>query len=102
MIYSTLSTREKTLLKKLITCGLLAVASGATADDLILDGIDLARDSVHLRPTRGADMARVQADFGAPSAQQAAIGEPPITRWDYPGFVVYFEHDVVLHTVAAR
>ena len=102
MVYSTLSPRERTVLKKLIACGLLAIASGATADDLILDGIDLASDSMHLRPTRGANMARVQADFGAPSTQQAAIGEPPITRWDYPGFVVYFEHDVVLHAVATR
>ena len=90
------------MLKKLITCGLLAIASGATADDLILDGIDLARNSMHLRPNRGANMARVQADFGTPSTQQTAIGEPPITRWDYPGFVVYFEHDVVLHAVATR
>ncbi len=90
------------MLNKLIACGLLAIASGATADDLILDGIDLASDSMHLRPTRGANMAGVQAEFGAPSTQQAAIGEPPISRWDYPGFVVYFEHDVVLHAVATR
>jgi hypothetical protein len=44
----------------------------------------------------------VQANFGAPSTQQAAIGEPPITRWDYSGFVVYLKHDVVLHAVATR
>jgi hypothetical protein len=28
------------------------------------------------------------------------VGDPPITRWEYPGFVVYFEHHLVVHTVA--
>jgi hypothetical protein len=45
-------------------------------------------------------MATVEARFGAPSLQQSAVGEPPITRWDYPGFVVFFEHDRVIHSVA--
>lgn len=45
-------------------------------------------------------MATVETRFGAPSQQQAAVGEPPITRWDYPGFVVFFEHDRVIHSVS--
>jgi hypothetical protein len=28
------------------------------------------------------------------------VGHPPITRWDYPAYSVFFEHDHVLHTVA--
>ena len=27
-------------------------------------------------------------------------GKPPITRWDYDGFSVYFEHQHVIHAVA--
>ena len=27
------------------------------------------------------------------------VGEPPITRWIYPAFSVYFEHDHVVHAV---
>jgi hypothetical protein len=27
------------------------------------------------------------------------VGEPPITRWDYGSYSVYFEYDVVLFSV---
>jgi hypothetical protein len=53
-------------------------------------------------PARGMTMARVESAFGAPSNRLAAVGQPPITRWEYPGFVVYFEHEHVIHTVTAR
>jgi hypothetical protein len=47
-------------------------------------------------------MATVESRFGPPSNRHAAVGNPPITRWDYPQFSVYFENDRVLHTVLAR
>ncbi len=50
-------------------------------------------------PERGQRMTDVEARYGAPTTRYPAVGEPPITRWDYPGFVVYFEHDRVLHAV---
>lgn len=53
-------------------------------------------------PTRGATMSVVEARFGSPTTRHAAIGAPPITRWDYPGFSVFFEHDRVLHSVLVR
>ncbi|MBM0105136.1 hypothetical protein JM946_10260 [Steroidobacter sp. S1-65] len=52
------------------------------------------------RPARGMSMDKVEATYGAPTRREAAVGEPPITRWEYPGFVVYFEHHLVIHTVA--
>ena len=54
------------------------------------------------RPNRGSSMATVESRYGAPSNRHAAIGSPPITRWDYPQFSVYFENDRVLHTVLVR
>jgi len=54
------------------------------------------------RPARGMTMTRVESSFGAPSNRVPAVGQPPITRWEYPGFVVYFEHNHVVHTVAVR
>lgn len=54
------------------------------------------------RPARGSSMATVASRFGEPSNRHAAVGEPPITRWDYPQFSVYFEHDRVLHAVIVR
>jgi hypothetical protein len=45
-------------------------------------------------------MSSVETRFGAPQNRRPAVGEPPITRWDYPGFAVFFEHDRVIHAVA--
>lgn len=53
------------------------------------------------RPARGMSMEKVEAVYGAPSRREPAVGEPPITRWEYPGFVVYFEHQYVIHSVGA-
>jgi len=41
----------------------------------------------------------VEARFGQPANRHSAVGQPPITRWDYPGFAVYFEHQYVIHAV---
>jgi hypothetical protein len=51
-------------------------------------------------PARGMSMDQVEAKFGQPTSKAAAVGKPPITRWDYPGFVVYFEYNHVVHSVA--
>ena len=53
-------------------------------------------------PSRGLSMAEVEARYGAPAERYAAVGEPPITRWVYPSFVVYFERNLVIHAVAYR
>ncbi|MFO1407239.1 MAG: hypothetical protein U1F08_06880 [Steroidobacteraceae bacterium] len=50
-------------------------------------------------PQRGLTMAEVESRYGAPASKLDAIGQPPITRWVYPGFVVYFEYDRVIHSV---
>ena len=44
-------------------------------------------------------MAAVEARFGAPSNKSGPVGNPPITKWFYPTFVVVFENDKVLHAV---
>jgi hypothetical protein len=44
----------------------------------------------------------VQANFGAPQSTVAAIGDPPISRWEYADFVVFFEHNLVIHSVTKR
>jgi hypothetical protein len=52
-----------------------------------------------LRPTRGMSMAEVEQKFGAPEQKFSAVGEPPISRWVYNGFSVFFEHSWVIHSV---
>jgi hypothetical protein len=72
----------------------------SSADTLQMDGI--APDSAAGRPTRGMTATRVESEFGAPDAKQAAVGDPPISRWEYKDFVVFFEYDRVIHAVAKR
>ena len=50
-------------------------------------------------PVRGMDMANVEHIFGTPLEKQDAVGKPPITRWVYSDYIVYFEYNKVLHTV---
>jgi hypothetical protein len=50
-------------------------------------------------PRRGIKKDAVEAGFGTPLAKSAAVGEPPISYWEYPDYFVYFEWERVLHTV---
>jgi len=52
-----------------------------------------------IRPTRGMSMKAVINYYGEPASKSAAVGEPPITRWTYPYFVVFFEQSTVIHSV---
>ena len=51
-------------------------------------------------PSRGMNKAQVRQQFGEPQRVQAPVGNPPIGRWHYPGFTVYFENNIVLHSVS--
>jgi len=51
-------------------------------------------------PTRGMTMAQVETSHGSPSLRKAPVGDPPITRWEYSDFIVYFEYRHVIHSVA--
>ena len=48
-------------------------------------------------PKRGSLMDSVQAEFGTPVVVSPAVGEPPITRWQYETFTVIFEYEHVVH-----
>lgn len=54
------------------------------------------------RPAAGDNMQQVEGRFGIPQATRGPVGEPPISRWDYPAFSVYFEYDRVLSSVVHR
>lgn len=85
------------------TCMLLALAAGvARADTLLIDGVESDAQSASTRPKSGMTMTAVESTYGAPAQRHAAVGQPPITRWDYPSFSVYFEHDRVIHAVVRR
>lgn len=84
---------------------LLAVASPlACADTLLIQRVGAAQGMV--LPKRGASMAQVEAQFGAPQQKFAPVGggarTPPITRWQYGAFSVYFENSHVVDAVLTK
>lgn len=54
------------------------------------------------RPGNGLTMAQVEQRFGVPKEKVPAVGDPPISRWVYDHFTVYFEYDKVLHSVVNK
>lgn len=50
-------------------------------------------------PGRGMTMEMVQNRFGEAIEKYSAVGEPPITKWKYNNFTVYFESEFVIHSV---
>ncbi len=90
-------------MKKLRTLTLIALASClagiASADTLKMEGMS---SSDTARPTRGMTKSSVESKFGSPDARKAPVGDPPITRWEYQNFVVFFEYDRVIHAVVRR
>ena len=76
-------------------------AGPAVAQNLDMQGTEGARQDQG-RPTRGMTQASVESTFGAPQSRQSPVGDPPITRWEYADFVVFFEYDRVIHAVARR
>jgi hypothetical protein len=87
-------------LPALLMLGMLAApVLTAAADTLLMEGVEQGRGSAGQRPARGMTMDKVAATWGQPAAKNAAVGDPPISRWEYTDFIVYFEYSRVIHAV---
>ncbi|MCK7547336.1 hypothetical protein ACFQGA_10355 [Marinobacter koreensis] len=76
-----------------------APASGALAEEIKIPvGSQAARDQGQF-PASGLTQASVRTKWGNPTEVRGPVGEPPITQWIYPDFIVYFEGNRVIHTV---
>ena len=75
-----------------------SLASVATHADIVTIPIG-TQHQAHW-PQRGDREQSVLRRHGQPLQQHEAIGSPPITRWDYGDFAVYFEQRAVIHSVA--
>ena len=51
-------------------------------------------------PGRGMTMTQVVDRFGEPQQKISEVGDPPIIRWIYPDFTVYFEYQYVINAVS--
>lgn len=71
-----------------------------TAEDIRIPVGEQAKDQVPVdMPTKGMSKERVKALFGEPLEEIAAKGQPPISRWKYQEFTVYFDSNAVIHCV---
>jgi hypothetical protein len=91
----TIKMRCLTLLLTLV----FGIWPAANADTLRVG--DMPPSSIQV-PSRGMTMDQVESRFGAPNSKVAAVGDPPISRWVYPKYTVYFEYQLVLHSVTHR
>ena len=75
----------------------LTLSSLASADILLIEKVRerMLRDL----PVNGLTMAEVRDRYGEPEDRSGPVGEPPITRWIYGDYSVYFEHDLVIESV---
>ena len=90
-----------TMLRKLTLFTLVFGFTGiAGADTLNMDGT--ASENSSVGPSSGTTRDSVEATYGSPNSRKAAVGDPPISSWEYDGFIVYFEYDRVVHAVKKR
>jgi hypothetical protein len=82
--------------------GFTGIAESGWAETIAVDNGIAVRESDVATPKRGMSKDQVSTKFGVPVTKVPAVGKPPISRWEYPGFVVYFEHEHVIHSVVAN
>jgi hypothetical protein len=81
----------------LFAASILMQAANA-GDNLVIPG-HVATTKSQPMPHRGATMDQVLKNFGEPDSRHGPVGEPPITEWVYGSFRVYFENNIVLHSI---
>ncbi len=75
----------------------VSLMSVASADILLIEKVRerMLRDL----PVNGLSMDEVESRYGTPLNRSGPVGEPPITRWTYDDYSVYFEHRLVIESV---
>ena len=89
------------LLASALALGMLSIAP-AQADTLVIPLGHQAADRTAQMPQRGLTKGAVAQRYGEPTMRHPAVGQPPITRWDYTDYSVYFEYDRVIDSVRHR
>jgi hypothetical protein len=79
---------------------ILGAPAAVYSDTLIVDEMESAQATADSRPSRGMTMEKVAETWGDPVSRPSPVGDPPIARWEYDQFVVYFEYQNVIHAVA--
>ncbi len=88
----------RTAIYLLLLGGSLALNPATAGDELTIPG-HVATTDKQVMPKRGLSMDDVLTEFGEPDERFGPVGEPPITEWVYGSFRVYFEYEIVLHSI---
>ncbi|MFL9812280.1 phosphodiesterase [Stutzerimonas sp. VN223-3] len=78
---------------------LLFVLSAPARADIIRIPVGQQGHVETTMPSRGDSKNQVLNNFGLADEEHPAVGQPPITRWDYREFSVYFEGNRVINSV---
>lgn len=76
----------------------ITMQAANAGDNLVIPG-HVASIGNQVLPRRGISMDAVLEKFGEPVNRRGPVGEPPISEWVYGSFRVYFEHELVLHSI---
>ena len=88
----------RTAIYLLILGSSLILHPAKAGDQLTIPG-HVATTDKQVMPERGRSMDDVLSEFGEPDERFGPVGEPPITEWVYGGFRIYFEYEIVLHSI---
>jgi len=107
---SPFSARPATRITRVLTALSIGVALSIGAQIASADNLVMRPDINNAKPgtkyyVHGLSMQQIIKKYGHPSKKMAPdprVGtkyQPPITRWVYPDFTVYFEHGHAIHLV---
>lgn len=85
-------------LRSLFALAVVVAVNPVCADEPTSYGYGLTPDNAHM-PQNLTSMEAVRERYGAPELERPAVGEPPITRWEYGTGTVYFEGNLVISSV---
>lgn len=91
-----------TLVAAMLATGVTPAPQTAPTGNLLIKRVQ--QEKTMNLPPRGMTKAQVERKFGAPLRKLQPRGgdtrlHPVIYRWEYAKYIVYFEHDHVIHTV---
>lgn len=89
------------LIASFISLALFAGALSPSWADTVKIPVGQQTGSEQDMPRMGMKKDQVERQYGSPQGRKAAVGDPPISRWDYEDYSVYFEGNTVLHSVQA-
>ncbi len=90
---------HKSLISSLLILCTLGFCSTSFAEEIKVPVGEQGQSSAMVLPSTGMSKAQVEQKFGEPIEKSAPVGTPPISKWKYSDYTVYFEYDHVIHAV---